>query len=137
MNKGPAALCAWGDWWIRHIEGLGYSSFNWLYRFIHEGGTQSEIAYSVDDHGEVFTGRDRILCPEMPSSVRKVQFAVNKLPNLEEKCIIFRYCSPMGEDGNPYTKRELARGLKISRYRFDQYLRQARKKVYIDLDIKR
>ncbi len=136
MNKGPAVLCAWGDWWIRHIEGLGYSGFNWIYRLVHEGGVGPEAAYSTDDHGEIFVGRDRILCPEMPRLVRKVQLAVNNLPNREEKCIIFRYCSPIKEDGNPYTKRELAHGLKVSMYRFDQYLRHARKKVYFELDIK-
>jgi hypothetical protein len=127
-------LYAWGDWWIRNIEKMGHSGTNLLYRIIHEAGARPDVSYSTDDNGEVFTGRDRILCPETPRGVRNVQIAVNGLPNLEEKCIIFRYCSPLKDDGNPYTKRELARCLKMSLYRFDTTLRNARKKVYGVLD---
>ena len=127
---------AWGDWWIKHLEGMGHTSINWLYRLIHEGGRLlEEIAYYTDDNGEVFIGQDRILCPEMSQSIRRVQMAVNRLPNLEEKCVIFKYCAPLKEDGNPYTKRELARAMKISVYRFDQSLRRGRKRVYTALDI--
>ena len=130
-------LIAWGDWWIKNLERMGNPGINWLYRLIHERGFKSDVTYDTDDNGEVFTGRDKILCPEYPknnSSVRKVQIAVNALPNLEEKCVILRYCAPLREDGNPYTKRELALELKMSRYAFDSHLKYARKKLRKTLD---
>ncbi len=129
MNRVPAMMFAWGDWWIRNIERMGDPGINWLYRIIHEGEGRSDVHYDTDDDGVVFIGRDKILCPEMPKNVRKVQLQVNRLPNLEEKCVTFRYCSPLKDDGNPYTKRELARFLSMSKYSFDSHLRNGRKKI--------
>ena len=134
MQRLPSMLIAWGDWWIKNLEGMGHPGINWLYRLIHEKGARSDVTYQTDDNGVVFTGRDRILCPEAPENVRKVQVAVNSLPNLEEKCVIFWYCSPLRDDGHPYTKRELARHLGMSRYKFDNYLKYARKKLNKKID---
>ena len=129
MRKLPSMLFAWGDWWIKHFENFGHPPINWIYRLVHEGGARPDITYDTDDNGEVFVDQDKILCPEMPKNVRKVQLAVNRLPNLEEKCVTFRYCSPLKDDGNPYTKRELARFLSMSKYSFDSHLRNGRKKI--------
>ena len=126
-------MIAWGDWWIKNLERIGNPGINWLYRLIHEPA-RPDVTYDTDDNGEVFTGRDKILCPEMSRSVRKVQLAVNSLPNLEEKCVIFWYCSPLRDDGHPYTKRELARHLGMSKYNFNSHLKYARKKLRKTLD---
>ncbi len=129
MQRIPAMMTAWGDWWIKHLEGMGHPGINWLYRLIHDRGARPDVIYDTDDNGEVFISRDRILCPEMSKNVRKVQIAVNSLPNIEEKCIAFRYCAPPKDDGNLYTKRELARVLHMSRYAFNNHLARARKKL--------
>jgi len=132
MQRIPAMLIAWGDWWIKNIERMGNPGINWLYRLIHEGGARPDVGYDTDDRGEVLVGRDKVLCPEYPknnSNVRKIQLAVNRLPNWEQKCIIFWYCAPLKEDGHPYTKRELARILGKSKWKFDLYLRGGRRKI--------
>ena len=137
MQRLPSMMIAWGDWWIKNLERMGNPGINWLYRLIHEGGARPDVSYETDDNGEIFTGRDRILCPEYPKSnscVRKVQLAVNSLPNIEEKCIIFWYCAPLRNDGHPYTKRELARYLNMSKYSFNSHLKYARKKLRKVLD---
>ena len=134
MQRLPAMMIAWGDWWIKNLERMGNPGINWLYRLIHEGSERPDITYETDDNGEVFAGRDRILCPEMSQSVRKVHLAVRRLPNIEEKCVIYWYCAPLKEDGNPYTKRELAHRLHMSKYKFNSYLKYARKKLRKTLD---
>lgn len=73
--------------------------------------------------------RSKILCPDMHSSLRKVERAVNSLPNWQEKCVRAWYCAPIKDDGKLYTKRELARLIGLSKYKFDEYLRGARKKL--------
>ena len=134
MQRLPSMLIAWGDWWIRNLESMGLSSVNLLYKLVREGGARPDVTYETDDEGEVLTGRDRILCPDAPGSVRKVQRAVNRLPNWEQKCIIMWYCAPLKEDGHPYTKRALARRLSMSMYKFDSHLKYARKKLKKLLD---
>ncbi len=133
MHKALSDAVAWGNWWVDHIESFGQPAENWLYRLVHEAGAHSEVAYETDDLGEVLTGRDKILCPEMPPRISKVQRAVNRLPNWEEKCFIFWHCSPM-KHGKPYTKRELAHILGMSYDNFDRHLRSAKRKVKRSLD---
>ena len=134
MQRLPAMLIAWGDWWIKNLENMGLSRVNLLYKLVREGGARPDVTYETDDNGEVFVGRDRILCPDMPKNVRKVQLAVNALPNIEEKCVIFWYCAPLMDDGNPYTKRELARRLQMSRWNFNSHLKYARRKLKKKID---
>jgi len=129
MQSLTAVLIAWGDWWIRNKEHMGLSNVNLLYKLAREGGARPDVSYETDDMGEVLTGRDRILCPEAPRNVRKIQRAVNRLPNWEQKCVTIWYCSPLKNDGHPYTKRELARVLGKSKWKFNIYLRNGRKKI--------
>lgn len=71
----------------------------------------------------------RILCPDMPAVLRKVDAQVRRLPNWEEKCITMWYCCPPREDGRAYTKRDLAGFLGVSKAKFDANLRAGRRKL--------
>ena len=77
----------------------------------------------------------KVLCPDMHASLRKIERAVLGLPNWQEKCVRAWYCAPIKEDGKLYTKRELARLLRLSKEKFDTNLRNARRKLRKTLEL--
>lgn len=89
----------------------GFYGVNVLYRVAREGVVQRS------------SGRDRILCLDMPPRVREVDVAIRKLPNWQGKCVRARFCAPIKEDGNLYTHREIAHLLHLSHYKYKIYLR--------------
>ncbi len=97
MKKAMGLLGEWGAFVQAHMHHDGYPEENILYRWARVGEIQDT------------PGRDKILCPDMPSHLRRVEVAVNKLPNLEEKCVRMWFCSPLRDDNKRYTARQLAR----------------------------
>lgn len=110
-------LREWGDFVIRHMHFADEYGENLLYTYAMLGEVQRE------------PGSDRILCPDMPTYLQRVEIAVKHLPRLEGNCLRLRYCSPLKDDGNPYTNRELASSLRTSQYTFKRYVRTGRRKV--------
>jgi len=111
MKKSYGLLREFGDFVIAHMHHEGYPEENILYRWARIGEVQDPPA------------RDKILCVDMPAHLRRVDVALKRLPNLEEKCVRIWFCSPLKDDGQVYTRRELARMLKMSKWKFDSVLK--------------
>ena len=60
---------------------------------------------------------------QMPFKLQIIDRAVKKLPNWEQKCVTLWFCAPLKDDGNLWTKREMARKLQISKYNFERHLK--------------
>ena len=111
-------LREFGDFVIAHMHLDGFPEENIIYRWARIGEIQDAPP------------RDKILCVDMPMHLKRVDIALKKLPNWEEKCVRMWFCAPLKEDGNIYTKRELARILGVkSKYKFNYYLRAGQKKA--------
>jgi hypothetical protein len=117
MKQSYGLLREFGDFIIANMHHTGYSEENILYRWARIGEVQDPPS------------RDKILCVDMPAHLQKVDLALKKLPNWEEKCVRMWFCAPLQEDGNPYTKRQLARKLRISKYKFEINLKNGQKNV--------
>ena len=111
MKKSYGLFQEFGDFVIAHMHHDGYPEENILYRWARVGEVQDT------------PGRDKILCPDMPAHLRRVDVIFSRLPNLEEKCVRIWFCAPVRDDGKNYTKRQLARMLKMSKYKFDSILK--------------
>jgi len=118
VTRFEGLLREWGEHVIKHIDWADEYGENILYQAgLFEGSVQEGRSGS------------KVLCPEMPPRLRKVDLLVNRLPNRESKCVKAWYCAPPKEDGKLYTKRELARVMGISKYKFDEFLRRGKKRL--------
>jgi hypothetical protein len=111
MKKAMGLLSEWGAFVQAHMHHDGFPEENILYRWARVGEVQDKPA------------ADRILCVDTPAHLRRVDVMLKKLPNLEEKCVRIWFCAPLRDDGEPYTKRQLARKLKMSKYKFESVLK--------------
>jgi hypothetical protein len=118
MKRITALLKEWGSYVADNLDYADEYGESIIYRCAKFGGYTEQ-----GDSGH------KILCPDMPPHLRKVESAVRGLPGYEQKCVIAFYCSPLKDDGNPFTKRELALLLKTSKYNFDQYLTRGKNKL--------
>lgn len=123
MTRLEGLLREWGEHVLRYLDYADEYGENILY----EAGL---LQGKVD--GGVFGAK--ILCPEMPVRLRKIDQLVKRLPNHQMKCVRMWYCAPTKDDGKVYTKRELAGILGMSKYKFDENLRNGRRKLRIFLD---
>ena len=98
VNKITALLEEWGKFVADHIDFSDEYGENIIYRAGVLGG--------YVDPGE---SEHKILCPDMPPHLRKVEVAVKGLPRWQHRCIVAYFCAPLKDDGNRYTKRELAK----------------------------
>ena len=111
MKKAMGLLGEWGAFVQAHLHHDGFPEENILYRWARVGEIQDT------------PGRDKILCVDMPAHLRRVDVALRRFPNLEQKCVTMWFCAPPRDDGEPYTKRQLAKKLKMSKYKFDSILK--------------
>ena len=118
MNKITALLREWGDFVADHIDFADEWGENIIYRAGVLGG--------YVDQGQ---SEHKILCPDMPPRLRQVDVAVRGLGGWEHKCITAYFCAPLKDDGQPYTKRELALLLKTSLDSFDNHIQSGKKKL--------
>jgi hypothetical protein len=108
-------LQEWGRFICEHIDFADEYGENILYRC-------SQFGYTDPQPGEA-----KILCPDMPSNVKKVDIAVAELSDLRKSCIKLWFCAPLKENGHPRTKSELARILRINKGKFKAELWKAKK----------
>lgn len=121
MKKITGMLREWGDFVSRNIDYADEYGDNILHKYAVLGCLPS------------VPGESKILCPDMPAKLHKIDLAVKKLPNLEEKCVSMWFCAPIKDDGNLWTKREIARLLGLSKYNFERNLRNGVKKLQNEL----
>ncbi len=120
MQKVRYLLREFGDFVIKHMHHDGYSEENILYRWARVGEIQSTPP------------RDRVLCVDMPMRLRQVDLALKKLGDdypLQEACVRLWFCSPLQEDGNIWTKAQLAKILHINKGKFRAELRKGQRKL--------
>ena len=65
----------------------------------------------------------------MPLHLKRVDIAVNRLPELQRAAITLTHCAPVKEDGGLYTVAELARKISINKGKFRAELRKGMKNL--------
>ena len=106
-------LREWGSYVCAHIDFADEYGENILYRCSKFGYTDPE------------PGTSKILCPDMPKRLRRVDIAVRKLSDLRKNCILLWFCAPLREDGRAHTKSEFACILRINKGKFRSELTKA------------
>ena len=112
MKKIVGELRAWGDFIIKHMNHADEYGESILSRYIEYGYTDSTPA------------TDKILCPDMPTRLQRLNIAVNRLSTPQRAAVTLHFCSPLKEDGNVYTMSELAKLVKMNKGRFRAELRK-------------
>lgn len=120
MSDINSRLKAWGDYICRHLDYADEYGESILHRYSEYGYTDSQPS------------GHKILCPDMPPHIRKVDLAVKKLKvknELMAKCLWLHYCAPLRPDNNPYTCSQLARMLSINKGAFRAWVRKGKRAV--------
>lgn len=116
-SKLEFLLKEWGAWFEKHITWADEYGDNILYRAGFMGGKGG-------------TPGHKILCPECPKSVQRINRAICRLPAAENEAIVSWYCFPYDDEtGKKYTKQQVAGMLHISYHALDKRLGRARKKL--------
>ena len=123
MKRITGLLHEWGSYVADNHDWADEYGESIIYRCAKFGGYTEQ-----GDSGH------KILCEDMPPHLRKVENSVRRLPGYERKCITAFFCAPLKDDGNPFTKRDLALLLGISKDAFDRYLSRGKKGVNGALD---
>jgi len=108
MRKVTCWLHEAGDWHRKNDEYTGFSPTSIHYRMWLKAHNDRSSNYDTDDNGEVFLGRDRILCPDMPIRLRQVDMAVNSLGGMQKKCVMMKFFSPLDGGNRPFENRQMA-----------------------------
>ena len=110
-------LKEWGQWTERNIGWADEYGDNILYRAGFMTGTGGMPGH-------------RVLCPECPVVVRRIDRQIKQLPGSEQDAVICWYCFTYNEEtGKSYTLQEVARHMNISRSALEKRLARARKKL--------
>lgn len=115
MRKLTALLNELGDWHRRNDDFTGFGGVSLQYRIWREG----HVSRSMPGH--------KILCPEQPKHLRIVDLGVSRLPKRQRECVQVKFFSPLKDDGNAPTHREMASGMGISKYAFERNVSRAKK----------
>ncbi len=107
-------LKRYGEWLEKHRDHADEYGENTLYRAALLGGRSDNDTESGH----------KILCPEMPASIRKVEIAVRRLPRHIRGVIEVWYSAPLRSDGTTYTASQLARLFGMSTSEFNRLLHQ-------------
>ena len=114
MRRADMLLREWGSFVSAHIDFADEYGENILYRCsIYKG--------YIDPN----PGASKILCPDMPKRLRKVDAAVRTLSDLRRNCVLLWFCAPLREDGRAHTRSEFSRMLRINKGKFRAELRKA------------
>lgn len=117
-------LREWGDFVCAHLDHADEYGESILYRMIKFGG-----------YTEQGDSAHKILCEDMPLRLKHVDRAVKGLPKGERQVITAFFCAPLKDDGNVYTKRELAGLIGINSYNFNSYMGRAKKRLTVKLKL--
>jgi DNA-directed RNA polymerase specialized sigma24 family protein len=117
LNRLKYLLKEWGEFCARHIDHADEYGENIIHRFAEYGYTDSQPA------------GDKTLCADMPLHLKRVDIAVNRLPELQRAAVTLTHCAPVKEDGGLYTVAELARKLSINKGKFRAELRKGLKNL--------
>jgi hypothetical protein len=118
VNRTKFLLKEWGGWVCSHIDYADEYGESILFRLSQfRGYTDPE------------PGSSKILCPDMPPRIKRVDIAVNKLSDLRKNCLKLHYCAPLRDDGHPYTRSQLSRMLRINKGKFKAELWKAQKDI--------
>ena len=128
MDKVTALLTEFGDFIANHIDFADETGESILHKFVEYGYTDPTTGQMKFDKDGSPLGRDTVLCPEMPTRLRKVEIALRKLAYLESSSIRLEYCSPL-VDGQPYTVSQMARVLHINKGKFRAEFRKGKRKL--------
>ena len=115
-RKIELILREWGTFQIKHKDFADEFGSNILYQAGIMGGR-------VQDKGD----GHKILCPDTPRHLQKVDILLKRLPIMEALTIKLWYCTPIKEDGHPHTMAELACKARMSLTAFGDNLRSGRK----------
>ena len=111
-------LLEWGDFNIRFMEYADEYGENTLHRC---GLLMGRVQESPE--------RDKVLCPDMPTYLQKIDIAVNTLPLAQKTTIRAWYAAPRKADGTEYTELQIAVKLNTSVMFFRRDLHRARNKL--------
>ena len=118
MKKVTGLLREWGDFVAANIDFSDEYGESILYRCAVFGG-----------YTELGQAEHKVLCEDMPVKLKRIDRAVKLLPKWEQDCVTVFFCSPIKDDGNIYTKRELANMLKMSKYNFESNLTRGKRRL--------
>lgn len=108
MSRIHYLLKEYGNYVIEHADYADEWGENILHRYAHEGFTDHEIGgMRLNERGEPL-GRDKVLCPDMPSRLRRVEQAINRLDDTQQSVLRLWYCLPPNEQGMMPMTSELA-----------------------------
>ncbi len=117
MSRADMLLREWGSYVCSHIDFADEYGESILYRCSQYGYTDTQ------------PGESKILCPDMPKRLRRVDRAVRKLTDLRRNCILLWFCAPLREDGRSYTTGQFARMCQINKGKFRAELRRAQNQL--------
>ena len=116
-RKLELLLREWGDFVIKNMEHADLYGENILYRAGIMGG---RVQSKGDGH--------KILCPDMPRHLQRVDIALKRIPSLPAYIVRVFYCAPMNlETQKNYTKAQLAALTRMSLTAFEQKLNEGKK----------
>ncbi len=118
MQRIEGLLNEWGRFHAETIDYADEYGENTLYR---AGVLQGRVQEGRSGH--------KILCPDMPASLRAVERAVKALPRDEAMAVTLWYCAPPKPDGKRWTKAQLAKLANISKQSFKAKLHKGIKKL--------
>jgi len=118
LNDLEYQLREWGSFHIAHVDFADEFGENILY---NAGILQGRVQFQAET--------SKVLCPDAPRRIQRVQIAVNRLEEPDRGVLVSWYCAPVREDGAPYTRREMAAAMSLTKPDFDGILRKARKTV--------
>jgi len=114
-RKLELLLREYGDFVIKHLEWPDEYGENILYRAGIMGGR-----VQVQGDGS------KILCPDMPRRLQKVDIALKRIPTIPSLVVRVFYCAPLNGDKN-YTKGQLASLTRMSLTAFDTNLSKGKR----------
>jgi hypothetical protein len=117
-RKLELLLREWGQFHIKHADHADEWGENTLYRAGVMGG---KVQYKSDGH--------KILCPDTPRHLQKVDILLKRLPIMEALAIKLHYCTPLREDGHPYTDEQLALRARMGLTAFNNNLKSGRRSL--------
>ena len=117
MRRADMSLREWGSFVCAHIDWADEYGENILHRCSQFGYTDPE------------PGTSKVLCPDMPKRLRKVDAAVRKLTDLRKNCVLLWFCAPLRADGRSYTTSQFARMCRINKGKFKAELRKAQNQL--------
>ena len=124
MKAITGMLREWGDFVIAHLDHADEYGESILYRMAKFGG-----------YTEQGDSAHKILCEDMPMRLKKIDRAVNELPRREKEVVTAFFCAPLKDDGNVYTKRELAALIGVNSYNFNGHMSRAKKRLTMKLEL--